>query len=804
MVRVFGAAAARDLPLTPFSHLLDAWEPTSDPGQVVPGLLRSLAVLGREQGAVLVVDDVQHLDAVSLAVVEQTVKVALLPVVLTRRISDPLPSAIAELVRAELLIVKPLRGLGRAASSQLASSLAEARLDTRTEALMWSTTRGNPLFIRELIAGGREHGWLVNDGDRVRWVVPDPTVDLRRAINDRLAVARFEEQQVLDLLALFEAAPAAILRRGRHGAAVRSLEQRGLIRTEWIGRRETVVFAHPLHAEAVRERLTADHAVAVYRAYLDLLDQGPGRRADDLLQRAIASVRSGGSSDIESLLMAASIAQARVSPSLVLELTEAAQRSAPTLVGAALIGAAHFSNGEFERGLQIFEEAEHLNADEPTLVTFALNWAITILFGTCDVAATRDIVDRFLPRLHSAWRHQLRSASIAIETYHGSIGAALEEMREVLDLPGIPVRARLWIALPSVVALVWAGQVAEAQRLLDWATGVAPALAGEVWAVLAQLDTVAAFCEIASGGGVASLTRSRAKLVDALEQGDVVRSGLITVGLAIGSWLLGQPLAADEVIIRGSGGLWMGARTWQPTNMGFAGAAMARWGRLEDARECASEIDPDDVVGIGRVPIAVLEAELMFAVGDPLGGLRSLAVARSLAVERGERLNAWMIDMRVMGLVGTDEAISTALCSARLLDMPVAAVAAEALGALTDRRWTDAVTIADRLIRDGYRSTGDDLIGVIRRRADPAARSLVAEGARHRDTPAATHGSSAVRLTRAEYRVAGCVGEGMANKQIARELGLSVKTVEFHVTSILRKYDVRRRAELVRVLLANG
>jgi DNA-binding CsgD family transcriptional regulator len=54
-----------------------------------------------------------------------------------------------------------------------------------------------------------------------------------------------------------------------------------------------------------------------------------------------------------------------------------------------------------------------------------------------------------------------------------------------------------------------------------------------------------------------------------------------------------------------------------------------------------------------------------------------------------------------------------------------------------------------------------------------------------------------IELTAREQEVLGLLREGLANKEIADTLGCSVRTVEFHVTNLLRKVGASSRLELV-------
>ncbi len=58
---------------------------------------------------------------------------------------------------------------------------------------------------------------------------------------------------------------------------------------------------------------------------------------------------------------------------------------------------------------------------------------------------------------------------------------------------------------------------------------------------------------------------------------------------------------------------------------------------------------------------------------------------------------------------------------------------------------------------------------------------------------------AAERLTPQELQIATYVAEGLTNRDVAERLFLSPKTIEFHLTGVYRKLNVRSRAELIRL-----
>jgi two-component system response regulator FixJ len=64
--------------------------------------------------------------------------------------------------------------------------------------------------------------------------------------------------------------------------------------------------------------------------------------------------------------------------------------------------------------------------------------------------------------------------------------------------------------------------------------------------------------------------------------------------------------------------------------------------------------------------------------------------------------------------------------------------------------------------------------------------------------------SSAAGFTQREEQVLRRLAWGYPIKTIARDLGISVKTVEFHKAAAMKKADLGNRVELLRLAVARG
>ena len=70
--------------------------------------------------------------------------------------------------------------------------------------------------------------------------------------------------------------------------------------------------------------------------------------------------------------------------------------------------------------------------------------------------------------------------------------------------------------------------------------------------------------------------------------------------------------------------------------------------------------------------------------------------------------------------------------------------------------------------------------------------------------PERTSGQPIAKLSGREREVLRLIAEGLSAKEIADQLGISIKTVEAHRTSLMRKVGVRKATELVRYAVRHG
>jgi DNA-binding NarL/FixJ family response regulator len=104
------------------------------------------------------------------------------------------------------------------------------------------------------------------------------------------------------------------------------------------------------------------------------------------------------------------------------------------------------------------------------------------------------------------------------------------------------------------------------------------------------------------------------------------------------------------------------------------------------------------------------------------------------------------------------------------------------------------------------KSAGSELVGAIRavQRGGLVLDPEVARAAMEERDPQRAGGDPYEALTDREKQVFRLVAEGRSNKEVAEDLGISVKTAMSHREHVMQKLDLHNRTELVRLALKLG
>ncbi len=251
-----GTSSARALPLGAFA----AWTPSAvtDQLELVRGVVDSVTASSPGTAVVLGVDDVHLLDDLSTFVLHQIVQRRAAKVVLTVRDGDPISAATQELWRAGEFDRLDLQPLSRDETTALMSATLGGTVHPDAAQRLWRLTRGNVLYLRNIVEQGVADGRLVEQGGHWTWT-GDPVVppSLAEMIEARIGTLSTTVADVIDALAVGEPIDLASLVRIADPAAVEEAETRGLITLDRIGDRVEVRLAHPLYGEVRRRRAPA-------------------------------------------------------------------------------------------------------------------------------------------------------------------------------------------------------------------------------------------------------------------------------------------------------------------------------------------------------------------------------------------------------------------------------------------------------------------------------------------------------------------------------------------------------------------
>ena len=803
--------SAASIPLGAFASLLPAAGGGSAEGvDLLARAREALVERAGERRLVLCVDDGQLLDHASAVLVHQLVAAGEAFAVVTVRRGERVPDALQALWKDELCAWLELEELS---FSELERVLAEALggpVDGRSVHALWELTRGNALFVRELVRYGVERGILADDNGIWRWR-GQMTAGLRltELVGARLEVFGPATLRVLEVVAA--GAPLEIgLLEPDETAELETLERREIVLRRVDGRRRAVDVAHPLHGEAIRAGLSGMRLEAIQRRLADAVEARGGRRHTDVARLAAWRLESGGG-DPELFERAAGQALAALDFVLAERFAHAAVRAGGGLAARLAFGQALAGAGRADEADRLLADLEqHVSADgERAAVAVA---RARNLFWGADRAGDADAVLRRAEHAVSdrGVRDELSALRVRLVAGQGRPLEALAAAGPLLSTEGVHEQARLHAVVAMSEALLSRGRMREALALVETWEPVArrhrqqlphvePQLLGERAVALRLAGRLIEATEAAQQMYALALAR-RSALSTA--------TAASTLGLV---WLARGQVRTSLRFFRESAALLRDADPIGILRWALAGVAQAaaQAGEAEPARQAVEELERTPLSGFRGLES---ELELGRAWSAAAAGERSRA--RALAGDAVQRAQSSGQDAFAMRALHERCRLGDAVAAAPQL----AALAGTVEGAFAQLAAAHAAAlvagdpealseVAAGFARDGalllaaeaaqaaaaaYRNAGRT--GSAGAAAERAAGWLgQCEGAR----PPTLHGDPiASELTPREREIAVLAAGGLTSREIAERLVVSVRTVDNHLQRTYRKLGIAGREQL--------
>ena len=364
------------------------------------GLLRSATQAMRERAGerqlVIAVDDVQSLDSTSAALVLHLAATAAAFVVATVRSDEPCEDAIVSLWKDLEAPRLELSRLGEANTERLLEAMLGGPVEQGLRSCIWETSRGNPLYVRELVLGALGSGALELRNGLWRMGAPLPiSSSLADMVSARLVGASERERETLELLALGEPLQISELVALVGDGPLAGVEARGLIAIEGSGRQAEVRLAHPLYGEAVRASLGTVRGNLV-RVRLAEIVQSRGRLSPNLALRVARWLLDAGECvPTTQLLDAAHAANLGGDPELAAQLAQQAVDAGVGVDAALELARSHSMLNQPERADAVLTAAESSINTQDAAVAYLVQRMSALHSGLMHADELRELVSRW-------------------------------------------------------------------------------------------------------------------------------------------------------------------------------------------------------------------------------------------------------------------------------------------------------------------------------------------------------------------------------------------------------------------------
>ncbi|MCO6008602.1 LuxR C-terminal-related transcriptional regulator [Actinoallomurus purpureus] len=805
VARVQATLAAATLPYGSFAHLLPAGSVSG--GRADGAGWAADALLARRGRGTLVVaiDDAHWLDRASAALVRDIVARGDARLLATIRAGQDVPAHVRRLWRDDLVPRLELGPLSERETARMLADSVRGQVEAATARRLWRITEGNPLFLRELVLAGaltESRGVWRQTGDLP--VVPR----LYELIDGRIGEVDEDEREALEFVAFGEPVGVDIVTGLTSPSAVRRLVERQLVTVVVDRRRRLVRPAHPMYGEVIRGRTGGLRARSRLRRLAEATEAAGLRRRDDILRVAVWRLHSDSVADPAPMIAACRLAWAAHDVDLAIRLGRAALEAGGGLEAAVALGAVlHFADRPAESAAALRRAADQAVTDRERALVAAAH-ARVLHDGLRQTTEAYRVLDVAVAAVTAPeWRQELLAAKATCQVLAARIEESLALTARIRAIGPPAPRVAAQLAAVEGHAFACTGRTERATATVDAAFTAAPGWRDEVPEIVAGLGLARLTARVFAGdlGGAEALADAGYHAL-----GD---SGAWNMGVAVLAAVRGQICRMRGEV--GAAIRWCrdAAARFGDNPAGFPGLcfgelahALALTGDVPAAEEALAEAERR-VLGTHLVPdfSAVLARPWVTAARGDVG--RAVEVALEGAAQ-----------VRALGLTAFEMFALhdvVRLGAAHRAAARLAVLARQADGALAPLFARHAATAGDGNGLDAV-SEEYERLGLILYAAEAAAQAAAAHESAGRQRAARAASARAWRtarrcqgartpalaamatpeVTARQRQIIHLVVAGSSNRDIAEQLGLSVRTVENHLLRAYERLGVGGRAEL--------
>jgi len=749
-------------------------------------------------------DDASLLDAASLALLGYLAARGTIFLIATVRSGEPAPDLLTGLWRDGRVERVDLEDLTRTQLDTLLHLALGGPIEAGAGREFWEVTTGNPLYVHELVLGALESGALVERSGVWHLEGRRPaTSRLLDLVQQRIGGLSAEARSVVELLALCQPLELGYLETAVPSGVLESLERAGLV-TISIADGE-VSLAHPLHGEVIRSAMPRLRARAILLAEAERLETS-GAAA---LRIAVWRLDAGGRPDPAVLVRGAYLARDAHDFRVVRRLIEAVPDEELDAAGALLLGEALYELGVFDDAERVLALGQGLPSSEHVALRLAVTRSKNANWGLCqpekalaiNTEARAIVTDQPLVE-------QLVAEEASILMFSGHPDRALAVLERIT---GHDQRTRVVRAIVGAVALAATGRTADAVTTAEAGFADHTALGDELAIAHPATHIINQVFALTEAGRLAEAERlARAGAEIAASHRVPIAQIWFAANLGRVATLQGRVATARRYYAEAAG-LALLNRFGGPRRLALSGLALAHalLGQQDPAVQELAERTTVPAFGFLEPEQRLAEAWTAIVSRRPREAAQHFRRGAAQAASTGHRITeSWLLHdlMRTSGedtsarLRELAESCDSPLVAARARHA-VAARARDARGladAAGDFEALGAMLLAAEAASgaaEAFSRAGDRRAATAARRR-ASALSADCEGA---VTPGLVP-EAAVPLTGREREIAMLAAEGMASKDIAERLYVSVRTVDNHLQHAYAKLGVSNRAELARAL----